>query len=45
MIDQSCLKTFTGDQINAKLTALGSDSRFTIAQQYTSQTFFTLKIN
>jgi asparagine N-glycosylation enzyme membrane subunit Stt3 len=45
VIDQSCLKTFTGDQINAKLTALGSDSRFTIAQQYTSQTFFTLKIN
>ncbi len=45
IIDQSCLKTFSGDQIQAKLTALGPDSRFTLEQQFSSQSFLAMKVN
>lgn len=45
VIDQSCLKAFTADQINAKLNGLGSDGRLTVVQQYTNQAFITLKVN
>ena len=45
VIDQSCLKTLSANQVNAKLTALSTDSRFTLVSQLSGQAFITFKVN
>jgi hypothetical protein len=45
VIDQSCLKTFTEAQVNAKLQALGNDGRFSLVQGLSGKAFLTIKVN
>ncbi len=48
VIDQSCLRRFTGYRVDAKLAELGSDRRFTLEPQLTNLsngTFAVLRVN